>query len=153
MHRIFHLDIVKLYYLMKHQFTHVLNIMNFQVCVSVLKNISSCQSGHVCSIVAVNFLVYFFLVQKLMRTNMYLPFFHFHHYENISSCTFQKQILSEHVKTCISYIHLENVGKGKVTTQNSLVLKASSIMDFVQNITSHQLKILPLVYCMFTLLA
>ena len=59
-----------LYYLMENQFIHVSNMLHFPVCVTFLKNISSFQSGHVYKIVAVNFLVFLLLVQKLMMRIM-----------------------------------------------------------------------------------
>ena len=40
--------IVMLYYLMDNQSIHMLKILHFPVCVNLLKNVSSCQSGHVC---------------------------------------------------------------------------------------------------------
>ena len=59
-----------------------------------------------------------------------LPFINFHHYENISSCYLNKQILPENFKTCPSCMNIENVEKVKFTTRESLVLKLCSILDF-----------------------
>ena len=61
---------------------------------------------------------------------MNLTFIRFHHYENISSCYFHKQLLPENGKTCISCINIQNVNKVKVTTHKIHVLKSWRILDF-----------------------
>ena len=45
-----------------------------------------------------------FVTNEEMNGEKYvdLPFIHFHHYENISSWSFHKQLLPEHSKTCTS---------------------------------------------------
>ena len=54
----------------------------------------------------------------------YLPFIIFHHYGNISSCYFHKELLPDHIKTCPLYMNIDNVEKGKVTTQKIIILKS-----------------------------
>ena len=51
-----------------------------------------------------------------------LPFIRFYHYKNIISCYLQKQLLTDHVKTCPSCMNIENFYKVKDTTRKILVL-------------------------------
>ena len=66
-----------------------------------------------------------FFCYEEMNDNKYtaLTFTCFLHYEHVSSCYFHKYLLPDHGKTCLSFMNLENVDKGKVTPQKSLVLK------------------------------
>ena len=59
-----------------------------------------------------------------------LPFNNFHHYKNIISCYYHKQIFPEHGKTCTLCMNIENPEKGKSTTRKSTLLKSCSILDF-----------------------
>ena len=59
---------------------------------------------------------------------MKLPFFY--HYENVRSCSFHKQLLTQHGKICPSFINLENYEEVNFTTQNILTIKPYSFLDF-----------------------
>ena len=71
---------------------------------------------------------------------MNLPFVCFHRWRYINLLFAQKAILWAW-KTRPLCMNLENVEKGKVTTQKMLVLKPCSILDFIQNIIFQKLKI------------
>ena len=60
----------------------------------------------------------------------YILFILFHQYKNISSFYLHKQLLPDHGKKYPSFMNIEIVEKGKVTTQKNIVLKSCSILGF-----------------------
>ena len=73
-----------------------------------------------------------FVTDAVMNNEKYVdpPFINFHHCKNISSCSFHKQLLPEHGKTCPSFMNIEHFDKGKVTKRKIIALKSFSIGDF-----------------------
>ena len=78
-------DTVNFYYHMENLFIHVVKMLRLQAYVTILTNIWNHQSGHALLIVAVNFLVYLFLIHTLITTRIWT--FHFCHREEFSSCS------------------------------------------------------------------
>ena len=81
---------------------------------------------------------------------MNITFIRFHHYKNISSCSFHKHLFPDHSKTFLSCTNIENADKEKVKHRKVLCWNHTEFWIFIQNITFHQLKIwifcLPHVY-------
>ena len=69
-------------------------------------------------------------VEMICEEYFDLPFIHFHHYANISSCYLQIYIFLVHGKACPSCTNIENIEKGKFTTRKIFVLKSCSILGF-----------------------
>ena len=79
----------------------MIKILYFQVCMTVLTHISNFQTGHVCNLFSVNVLVYVVFVAEINGDkDVDLTFINFHHYENFSSCSLEKELLPDHGKTC-----------------------------------------------------
>ena len=66
----------------------------------------------------------------MMRTMRDFRFFCFHCYNNIISCYLHKNLFPENLKTCTSWMNMENFEERKVTTWKIIVLKSCSILDF-----------------------
>ena len=61
---------VNLYYHMKNIFINMLDMIHLKVCVTALTKLSKCQIGSDFLIVAVNFLLFLFLMHTLITTKM-----------------------------------------------------------------------------------
>ena len=103
-------NIVMLYFLTDNKSTRLQNMLHFSVCVTFLKIISSlpkCSCVLNCCIKCPG--VFVPDAEMNDKDDADLPFIRFHHYKNISSCSFCNQLFLEHGENCTSCTNKDNV--------------------------------------------